>query len=49
MDYVNRIDTKVVLIDGRQLTELMIDFDVGVSVSATYIVKRADSDYFEEA
>ena len=49
LDYVNRIDTKVVLIDGRQLTELMIDFDVGVSVSATYIVKRADSDYFEEA
>lgn len=48
-DYVNRIDTKVVLIDGRQLTELMIDFDVGVSVSATYIIKRADSDYFEEA
>ena len=26
LDYVNRIDTKVVLIDGRQLTELMIDF-----------------------
>jgi restriction system protein len=49
LDCVNRIDTKVVLIDGRQLTELMIDFDVGVSVSATYIVKRADSDYFEEA
>ena len=48
VDYASRIDTKVVLIDGRQLAGLMIDFDVGVSVSASYIVKRVDSDYFEE-
>jgi restriction system protein len=47
-DYVSRIDTKVVLIDGQHLANLMIDFDVGVSVSASYIVKRIDSDYFEE-
>lgn len=26
----------------------MIDFDVGVSLGASYIVKRIDSDYFEE-
>ena len=49
VDYVSRIDTKVVLIDGKQLATLMIDFDVGVSVAASYIVKRVDSDYFEEA
>ena len=48
VDYVTRIDTKVVLIDGKQLATLMIDFDVGVSVAASYIVKRVDSDYFEE-
>ena len=48
-DYVSRIDTKVVLIDGQQLSGLMIDFDVGVSVAAAYLVKRVDSDYFEEA
>jgi restriction system protein len=47
-DYVSRIDTKVVLIDGKRLAELMIDFDVGVSVAASYVVKRIDSDYFEE-
>lgn len=47
-DYVSRIDTKVVLIDGQLLANLMIDFDIGVSVSASYIVKRIDSDYFEE-
>lgn len=49
IDYASRIDTKVVLIDGKLLSSLMMDFDVGVSVSASYIVKRIDSDYFEEA
>lgn len=48
IDYTSRIDTKVVLIDGKQLSALMIDFDIGVSVSASYVVKRVDSDYFEE-
>jgi restriction system protein len=48
-DYATRIDTKVVLIDGKQLAGLMIDFDVGVAQAATYIVKRIDSDYFEES
>ncbi len=46
--YVEHIDPKVVLIDGRRLTELMIDFGVGVNTSATYDVKRVDSDYFDE-
>jgi restriction system protein len=48
IDYASRIDTKVVLIDGKQLSALMIDFDVGVSGAASYVVKRIDSDYFEE-
>jgi len=36
------------LIDGQQLSEMMIDHDVGVSVVETYAVKRIDSDYFSE-
>ncbi|QBE63197.1 restriction endonuclease [Pseudoduganella lutea] len=48
-EYASRIDTKVVLIDGQQLASLMIDFDVGVSVVTTYLVKRIDSDYFEDS
>jgi restriction system protein len=47
--YVGQIGTKVVLIDGQKLASLMIDFDVGVSVAASYTVKRVDSDYFDEA
>jgi restriction system protein len=46
--YAENIDTKVVLIDGKRLAGLMIDFDVGVSVAASYVVKKIDSDYFEE-
>jgi restriction system protein len=46
--YVEHIDPKVVLIDGRRLTELMIDFEVGVTTARTYRVKRTDSDYFDE-
>lgn len=46
--YAENIDTKVVLIDGKRLANLMMDFDVGVSVSASYVVKKIDSDYFEE-
>ena len=48
IDYATRIDTKVVLIDGKQLARLMIDFDVGVAPAASYVVKRIDSDYFDE-
>jgi restriction system protein len=46
--YVEHIDPKVVLIDGRRLADLMIAFDVGVTTARTYHVKRVDSDYFEE-
>ncbi len=47
-EYVSYVDTKVVLIDGQLLSDLMIDFDVGVSPAATYVVKKIDTDYFEE-
>ena len=46
--YVATIDPKVVLIDGEQLAEIMIDFNVGVSPMASYEIKRIDSDYFGE-
>ena len=48
IDYASRIDTKVVLIDGKLLADLMMDFDVGVTPASTYIVKRVDSDYFDD-
>lgn len=47
-EYVTRIDTKIVLIDGETLAQLMIDHNVGVFTKATYELKRIDSDYFTE-
>lgn len=48
IQYASLIDTRIVLIDGKQLAGLMIDTGVGVTKVATYEVKRLDSDYFEE-
>jgi restriction system protein len=47
-EYATRIDSKIVLIDGEQLWNLMIDFGIGVSTVASYEIKRLDSDYFNE-
>jgi restriction system protein len=48
IDYACSIDTKIILIDGVQLVDLMIDHNVGVSTEAIYELKRIDSDYFTE-
>ncbi|MBE0645586.1 MAG: restriction endonuclease [Bacteroidetes bacterium] len=48
VEYAAGIDPKVVLIDGKRLAELMIDFNVGVTTRHTYHVKRIDTDYFSE-
>jgi len=47
-DYVNRIEKRIVLIDGEQLAQLMIDHGVGVAEVVTYVVKRIDNDYFSD-
>lgn len=46
-DYVKRIEQRVVLIDGEQLSSLMIDHDIGVSEVERYVIKKIDMDYFE--
>ncbi len=38
----------IILVDGEHLTELMIEYGVGVSTQQTYQVKRVDSDYFSD-
>ena len=46
--YVDRIEPKVVLIDGLRLAQLMIDFNLGVSTVGSFDIKAPDSDYFNE-
>ncbi len=45
-EYARTIQTSIVLIDGAQLAELMIDHDVGVTTAKSLKIKRVDSDYF---
>jgi restriction system protein len=46
--YASQMDTKIVLIDGEQLAQYMIDYNLGVSVQNVYEIKKIDFDYFEE-
>lgn len=48
LNFASSIDTKIVLIDGDQLAQLMIDHNIGISPSAIYETKRIDLDYFTE-
>ena len=48
IEYVKNIDPKVILIDGRSLVTYMIDYNLGVSISSQYEIKKIDSDYFTE-
>lgn len=47
-DILNRFERKIVLIDGKQLAQLMIDHNIGVSEAHTYMIKRIDSDFFTD-
>lgn len=38
----------IILVDGKRLTELMIEYGIGVSTQKAYLIKRIDSDYFPE-
>jgi len=46
-DYANKIEPKVVLIDGDKLVRLMIKYNLGVFVRSIYEIKGVDTDFFE--
>ena len=46
-DYVQRIEKRIVLIDGEHLAQLMIEHDVGVTLTKEYALKKLDQDFFE--
>jgi restriction system protein len=45
-EYTPRNETKIVLIDGTQLSQLMIDYNLGCTSFQAYEVKKIDNDYF---
>ncbi len=46
-EYVRRISSRIVLIDGRALSRLMYDYGIGVRAGRSLVVKRVDEGYFE--
>lgn len=47
-DFVRRIAKRIVLVDGCELAQLMVQYGVGVRAQTTYVLKRVDEDYFTE-
>lgn len=48
LEYKPMNDTKVILIDGIKLANLMIEYNLGVNSLHSYELKKLDNDYFEE-
>ncbi len=45
-EFVASIDRRIILIDGNRLADLMIQFNLGVSIGETIHLKEVDYDYF---
>jgi restriction system protein len=49
IEYAEGLNSKkIVLIDGDKLTDLMIDYNLGVSHQANFELKKIDSDFFSQ-
>jgi restriction system protein len=48
-DYAERVNARLVLIDGPELAALMIEHNCGVVVEESFVLKRVDENFFEEA
>lgn len=48
-DYAERVNARLVLIDGPELAALMIEHDCGVKVEESFVLKQVDDNFFEEA
>ena len=46
-NFLERSSKRVILIDGAELTRLMVDYDIGVRLRQSYRIKRIDEDYFD--
>lgn len=46
--YADRLETKrIILIDGKELANLMITYNVGVNKKVSFVIKELDFDYFK--
>jgi restriction system protein len=47
-DYAERVNARLILIDGPELAALMIEHDCGVIVEESFVLKQVDENFFEE-
>ena len=47
-EYAKKINSNIILVDGKQLAKLMIKYNVGVQIKATIHIKKIDEDFFIE-
>jgi len=47
LEYARMITTRIILIDGNSLVSMMFDYNVGVSRTGAYEIKKIDGDYFD--
>lgn len=47
-EYAKKINSNIILVDGKQLAKLMIEYNVGVQIKATIHIKKIDEDFFIE-
>lgn len=48
VEYVKSLQSRIVLVDGQQLVDLMIDCGLGINEERPYVIYSIDEDYFEE-
>jgi restriction system protein len=48
IDYATKVPQRIILIDGKKLAQLMVQYGVGVRIERTVEIKRMDLDYFDE-
>jgi restriction system protein len=46
--FVEKVQQRIVLINGERLARLMIQYEVGVRARKTYVLRSIDDDYFPE-
>lgn len=45
-EYANNINSNIILVDGKQLAKLMIEYNVGVQIKDIFQIKKIDEDFF---
>jgi restriction system protein len=46
--YADKVNARVVLIDGQTFASVLVEHNIGAQDSETFVLKRVDEDYFDD-